>query len=85
MHFDNLISRLLPLIAHTGKVRKIASKLKRALRGGASYSQYVRSHTVLIGECLLAGTFLVFVGYRLFASRFKIQRYFKKIKGMEEK
>jgi hypothetical protein len=59
--------------------------MKRALRGGASYSQYVRSHTVLIGECFLGGTFLVFVGYRLFASRFKIHRYFKKIKGMEEK
>ena len=72
-------------MANPGKVKRIAVKGKRALRGGATYSQYVRSHTVLIGECFMAGTFIVFVGYRLFASRFKIHRYFKKIKGMEEK
>ena len=58
---------------------------KVALRGGTSYSSYVRSHSTLLAECFIAGTVFVFLTSRIFASRFKIHRYFKKIKGEEEK
>ena len=58
---------------------------KRALRG-ATYTEYVRTHTVLVGECALGGIALAYIGYRIFARyRYKVHRYINKVKGVEEK
>lgn len=58
---------------------------KRALRG-ASYTDYVRTHTVLVGECILGGLVVIYLGYRIYARyRFKVHRYINKVKGLEEK
>jgi hypothetical protein len=86
-----LISSLIPyhlISSHLSSPISLTKGFKTpkvALRGGASYSSYVRTHSTLLAECFLAGTVFVFLTYRIFASRFKIQRYFKKIKGEEEK
>ena len=58
---------------------------KRALRG-ATYTEYVRTHTVLVGECALGGIALAYIGYRIYARyRYKVGRYINKVKGLEEK